>query len=80
MMIDSATRWTHNRDGYGVIVAELGEVLTKDANDARFQKGVGFYRIDHGDNEGRGPLYVRSEADFLAKFTQNDLRDEGDVG
>jgi len=77
-MIDPDSKWTHNRDGYDVTVVKLsgGEgIKVKDANDAAWQEGVAYCRLDGALG---GTVYVRSVKDFEAKFTNADMQDEGD--
>jgi len=73
--IEPGTHWTHNRNGYSVTVEELEgrPVYLKDPNDAHESKGVAYSR----DDEDSIPIHVRTEADFLAKFTLDErLGDE----
>lgn len=66
-------QWRHKREGYSVSIATLGNLnalYMKDANDAAWQKAVA-YQVDGGDTEeGDSRILIRSERDFLAKFTE----------
>jgi hypothetical protein len=71
MPIESGTHWNHKRDGYSIRVSQLEKLLVKDANDANWQPAVA-YQLDDDDR-----LLVRTQRDFLAKFTQDErLGDE----
>lgn len=76
MTIQPGTRWTHNRDGYAVVVEDIpyDAVKVKSAGDANWHPAVCYSVATDEDTT----LFVRSEADFLAKFTAS-MRDEGDA-
>lgn len=69
--IEADTWWVHNREGYSIQVEQFDPefLRVKDRNDANWTRAVAYIRPDVDD----GTVYVRSAADFLAKFTKDDL-------
>lgn len=57
--------WAHKHDNYTVSIADLAfdKIRTKDADDAAWQRAVGFVREDDAET-----LYVRAEKDFRNRF------------
>lgn len=65
-MIHPDSYWTHKREGYEVQVSLEENLKTKDADSANWHPAISYLRTDEEDS----PTYVRTTADFLAKFEE----------
>lgn len=73
--MNPADYWTHKHDGYEVMVEQREELLTKAPGDATWHPAISYRRTDLEDSND---IYVRTAADFLAKF-EPVMRDEADA-
>jgi hypothetical protein len=66
MTIHPDSYWTHRHDGYEVKIEADEDLVDKAPGDASWHAAIAYRRTDKDDS----PKYVRTIADFLAKFEQ----------